>query len=84
VVVAVLGLSPEPFEIAAPDVAGSFPVSSSFLIRDFRSSSSSQTEEGAATESTESVPSAREYARLVAGSGGVSMWGVESLSREEE
>ena len=47
VVVAVCGRSPEPFDTAAPDVIGILPVNSSFRIRDFRSSSSSQTVEGA-------------------------------------
>jgi hypothetical protein len=55
-VVAVLGLSelaPPPVT-AALEVDGILPVSSSFLIRDFRSSSSSHTVEGAVCESTES------------------------------
>lgn len=60
VVVAVRGRSPEPLDTAAPDVAGIFPESSIRRIRDFNSSSSSQTEAGAPVESTESVPSARE------------------------
>ena len=57
VVVAVRGRSPEPFETAWPDVAGSFPVNSNFFIRDLSSSSSSQTVDGAVFEFTESVPS---------------------------
>jgi hypothetical protein len=58
VVVAVGGLSPDACETAAPEVAGSFPVSSSFRIRDFKSSSSSQTVDGAVVEAVDSVPSA--------------------------
>ena len=42
-VVAVLGLSLESADTAAADVGGNLPVNSSFLIRDFSSSSSSQT-----------------------------------------
>ena len=58
VVVAVRGRSPEPFETVCPDVAGSFPVNSSFFIRDLSSSSSSQTVDGGAVfEFAESVPS---------------------------
>jgi hypothetical protein len=53
-VVAVRGLSFEPV-IAAADEGGSFPVSSSFLILDFRSSNSSQTVEGAVVEIVDSV-----------------------------
>ena len=51
-VVAVRGRSALSPETAAADVGGSFPVSSSFLIRDFRSSSSSHTV-SAVCESTE-------------------------------
>lgn len=58
VVVAVGGLSPDACDTAAPDVAGSFPVSSSFRIRDFRSSNSSQTVDGAVVDVVDSVPSA--------------------------
>src|ERR1700722_10545902 len=61
VVVAVGGLSPDACETAAPEVAGSFPVSSSFLIRDFRSSSSSQTVDGAVVDIVESVASRARY-----------------------
>jgi hypothetical protein len=69
VVVAVCGRSVDPLEAACADVAGIFPDSSILLILDFKSSSSSQTVEGGGPESTESVPSAREYARLLVGSG---------------
>lgn len=58
VVVAVGGRSLEARDIAAPDVAGSFPVNSSLCIRDLRSSNSSQTVEGAVVETVDSVPSA--------------------------
>ena len=63
-VVAVRGLSePEPPPMtAALEVEGIFPVSSSFLIRDFKSSSSSQTVEGAVCESTESDSAAERFA----------------------
>ena len=54
-VVAVRGRSPATVDIAAADDAGSLPVSSSFLIRDFKSSSSSQTVDGAAVEIVDSV-----------------------------
>jgi hypothetical protein len=57
VVVAVGGLSFEAREIAAPEVAGSFPVSSSRCIRDLRSSNSSQTVDGAVVDTVDSVPS---------------------------
>lgn len=59
VVVAVRGLSPEPLDMAVCEDGGSLPVSSSFLMRDFKSSSSSQTVEGAAVERVDSVPSSR-------------------------
>lgn len=59
VVVAVRGRSPEADEIAAPDDCGNLPVNSSLRILDFRSSSSSQTVDGAVVETVDSVPSAR-------------------------
>jgi len=59
VVVAVRGRSPEADEIAAPDDGGNFPVNSSLRIRDFMSSSSSQTVDGAVVETVDSVPSPR-------------------------
>lgn len=52
-VVAVLGLSAD--DIAAAEDCGSFPVSSSLRILDFKSSNSSQTVEGAAVETDDSV-----------------------------
>jgi hypothetical protein len=58
VVVAVGGRSFEAREIAAPEVAGSFPVNSSRCIRDFKSSNSSQTVDGAVVDTVDSVPSA--------------------------
>lgn len=57
VVVAVRGRSPDALDMAAADEAGSFPVSSSFRIRDLRSSSSSQTLDGAVVDNVDSVPS---------------------------
>jgi hypothetical protein len=60
-VVAVLGLSPVAEDIAAAEEEGNFPVSSSFLIRDFRSSSSSQTVDGAVVDIVESVASRARY-----------------------
>lgn len=57
-VFAVRGLSLVGVYIAAEDDGGSFPVSSSFLMRSFRSSSSSQTVDGAVVDSVDSVPSA--------------------------
>lgn len=59
-VFAVRGLSLVGVYIAAEDDGGSFPVSSSFLIRSLRSSSSSQTVDGAVVDSVDSVPSARD------------------------
>lgn len=59
VVAAVRGLSWAAPEMAAWEEGGSFPVSSSLRIRDFKSSSSSQTVEGAVVDSVDSVPSAR-------------------------
>ena len=53
VVVAVLGLSID--DMAAADEVGSLPVSSSFLMRDFRSSSSSHTVDGAVVDIVDSV-----------------------------
>jgi hypothetical protein len=50
VVVAVGGLSPLAWETAAPEVAGSLPVNSSFRILDFKSSNSSQTVDGAVVD----------------------------------
>lgn len=58
VVVAVGGLSLNAPTIAAPDVEGSFPVSSSLRNLDFKSSSSSHTVEGALVDTVDSVPSA--------------------------
>lgn len=52
-VVAVFGRSD--VDIAAAEDGGSFPVSSNFRIRDFKSSSSSQTVEGAVVEMVDSV-----------------------------
>ena len=52
-VVAVRGRSAE--DIAAAEDDGSLPVSSSFRIRDFRSSNSSQTVEGAVVDIVDSV-----------------------------
>lgn len=57
VVVAVGGRSSESRDTAAPDVDGSFPVSSRRWIRDLRSSSSSHTVDGAVLEVVDSVPS---------------------------
>jgi hypothetical protein len=60
VVVAVRGRSPETLDIAAADDPGNLPVNSSFLIRDLRSSSSSQTVDGAVVDKVDSVvPSCR-------------------------
>jgi hypothetical protein len=57
VVVAVGGLSSDSLETAAAEVDGNFPVSSNRWIRDFRSSSSSQTVDGAVVDAVDSVPS---------------------------
>jgi hypothetical protein len=54
-VAAVRGLSTETLDMAAADDAGNFPVNSSFLILDLRSSSSSQTVEGAVVDRLDSV-----------------------------
>ena len=62
VVVAVRGLSPDACcDIAAADDVGNFPVSSNLRILDFRSSSSSQTVEGAVVDKVDSVPSNRDF-----------------------
>lgn len=60
VVVAVRGLSFDAPDIASWDDGGSFPVSSSFRMRDFRSSSSSHTVDGAVVDNVDSVPSTRD------------------------
>ena len=59
VVVAVRGRSPENDDMAAADEGGNLPVRSSVRIRDFRSSSSSQTVDGAVVDNVDSVPSSR-------------------------
>lgn len=57
-VVAVGGrFSSELLDMAAPELEGILPVSSSRLIRDFRSSSSSHTVDGAAVDEEDSLPS---------------------------
>lgn len=58
VVVAVGGRSLNTFEIAASEVRGSFPVSSSFRILCLRSSTSSHIVDGAVVETVDAVPSA--------------------------
>ena len=58
VVVAVGGRSFRAFDMAAFDDFGKIPVSSSFRSLDFRSSSSSQTVDGAVVETVDSVPGA--------------------------
>ena len=62
-VVAVAGRSPRILDIAALDVEGIFPLSSSFLILEFRSSSCSRIIDGALVDMVDSVPSAREDLR---------------------
>lgn len=59
-VFAVRGLSLVGVYIAAEDEGGSFPVTSSFLIRSLRSSNSSQTVDGAVVDNVDSVPSGRD------------------------
>ena len=59
-VFAVRGRSLEGLYIAAEEEGGSFPVNSSFLMRSLRSSSSSQTVDGAVVDNVDSVPSARD------------------------
>ena len=59
-VFAVRGLSFVGVYIAAEDDEGSLPVSSSFLMRSLRSSSSSQTVDGAVMDNVDSLPSARD------------------------
>lgn len=75
VVVAVGGLSVDARDIAAPDVAGNFPVNSSLCILDFNSSNSSHMVDGAVVETVEFVPS---FARGVS----TSSCGCNSLKRE--
>lgn len=58
-VAAVRGLSCAAPDMAAWDEGGNLPVSSSLRIRDFKSSNSSQTVEGAVVDSVDSVPSTR-------------------------
>lgn len=60
VVVAVRGRSADVLEMPEAFDGGNLPVSSSFRMRDLRSSSSSQTVDGAVVESVDSVPSSRE------------------------
>jgi hypothetical protein len=78
VVVAVGGRSFEARDIAAPEVAGNFPVNSSLCIRDLRSSNSSQTVDGAVVDTDDSVPSAAR------GVSGVSCISVERGTRGVE
>jgi hypothetical protein len=59
-------------------VAGSFPVSSNLCMRDLRSSSSSQTVDGAVVDTDDSVPSAAR------GVSGVSCMSVERETSGEE
>lgn len=80
VVVAVGGLSLDARDMAAPDVAGSFRVSSRRFMRDLRSSSSSHTVEGAVVETVDSVPSA---VRPVSGAGVSCMSVIRETSGEE-
>ena len=54
VVLAVPGLSPNAVAIAALDEAGSLPMTSKLLILDFKSSSSSQSVEGALVDVVDS------------------------------
>lgn len=67
VVAAVRGLSPEcdMEDIAAWEDGGSLPVNSSLRIRDLRSSSSSQTMDGAFVDNVDSVPSCRVFSGSV-------------------
>ena len=58
VVVAVGGLSLEARDMAAPDVAGNFPVNSNLCILDLSSSNSSHKVDGAVVDTVDSVPSA--------------------------
>lgn len=64
--------------MAAPDVGGSFPVNSNLWIRDFKSSNSSHTVDGAVVETVDSVPSA---ARGVSGTSCMSV--VRETSGDE-
>lgn len=57
VVFAVCGLSSDIRDTAAADVGGIFPVSSRRCIRDFMSSNSSQTVDGAVVDVVDAVPS---------------------------
>ena len=57
VVVAVGGRSLDARDIAAPDVAGSFPVNSNLCILDLSSSSSSHNVDGAVVDTEDAVPS---------------------------
>jgi hypothetical protein len=68
-VFAVRGLSLVGEYIAAEEDGGSFPVSSSFLIRSLRSSNSSQTVDGAVVDNVDSVPSAPARDRSVSARG---------------
>lgn len=62
-VVAVAERSPRTLDIAALDVEGIFPFSSSFLILALRSSSCSSIKDGALVDRVDSVPSARDILR---------------------
>ena len=75
-VVAVRGLSPVAVaeDIAAAEDEGNFPVNSSFFIRDFKSSSSSQTVEGAVVDMVDSVVlRPRYFGRSVASELGINL-----------
>lgn len=63
VVVDVGGRSFRTFDIAALDDFGKTPVSSSLRNRDFRSSNSSQTVDGAVVETVDAVPATWEVSR---------------------
>lgn len=80
VVVAVGGRSPLG-RIDCPDVGGSRPVSSSFLIRDFKSSSSSQTVEGAVVEIVPSSDCPSSAERGILGEEKLYILGVEKDER---
>lgn len=60
VVVAVRGRSADVLDMPEAFDGGNLPVSSSFRIRDLRSSSSSQTVDGAVVDNVDSVPSSRD------------------------
>lgn len=82
VVLAVAGRSPYTVDMAALEEEGRLPVSSILRMRDFKSSSSSQTVEGAVVDTVDSVPSPTPASTR--DDPGLSFRGEELYSEKEE